>query len=286
MKRSFLTEASTDFENDFELEFNDSSSNELEERDNEFELADQELGDVQNEYENIEGEFESDDRELEDNNYEYANTDSESSDWLNNEYDGSEREYEDRIYAALSGEYESSYEMEQEIDKVLYEMEMDYFFNPFKKLKGLKNLAKKIAGNLQSLAKLAGIDVRSLLKNDWVKKGLSLAANAVAPGVGGAIASGLLNSGLLNNEMPSANNLRQQAKQAVQVAKSAYQNMAGLMPTLRSGNIPDQLKRFSRMAFDNAKRKHSIYRGKRKQVIATAPGSIVVVRPDKVVIYS
>lgn len=291
MKRSFLTEASTDFENDLELEFSDSSSNELEERDNEFEFEDQELEHVQNEYESIESEFETDDLEMEDSNYEYENADNESGNWLNSEYDGRENEYENRIYAALSGEYESSYEMEQEIDNVLRDMEIEYFWNPIKKAKSfLKKHKDKIlkaagsflpAGTLQNIVKLAGGDLRGLLKSDLFKKGLSFAANAVAPGVGGALASGLLNS-----EVGSVNNARTQAKQAVNVAKSAFQNMTQLLPSLQKGNIPKQISSFSKQALSGAMQRHSPYKGRTKKTVLIPPGSIVVVKQDRVNIYS
>jgi hypothetical protein len=294
MKRSFLTEVSPDFENEFELELEDNTNSEFEDTNNEFELADQEFEDMQNEhedYENIEGEldqeFENPEQEFEDTSNEYSYTNNESRNWLS-ENGSMDREYEDRIYSALSGEYENSFEMEQEIDRVLYEMEMDYFWGSAKKLwnkhkKKLLGLAKNFVpgGTLLNLAKLAGGDLRSILKSDLFKKGLSLAANAVAPGVGGAIAGSLL-----NNEMPSANNLRNQAKQAVQIARSAYQNMAGLVPMLNTGNIQGQLNNFSRQALNSALRRNSIYKGKKKRVIQIMRGSIVVVRPDKVVIYS
>jgi hypothetical protein len=290
MKRSFLTEVAPDFENEFELDLEDNTNSEFEETNNEFELADQEFEDIENEhedYENMEGEFESPEAEFEDTSNGYGNTNGESQNWLS-EDSSLDREYEDRIYAALSGEYENSFEMEQEIDRVLYEMEMDYFWGSAKKFwnkhkNKLLGVAKNFVpgGTLLNLAKLAGGDLRGILKSDLFKKGLSLAANAVAPGVGGAIAGSLL-----NNETPAANNLSAEAKQAVQTAKSAYKNMAGLIPSLQPGNIPDQLRRFSRQALMGAKKRQNIFKGKRKQVIPITTGSIVVVRPNKVVIYS
>jgi hypothetical protein len=292
MKRSFLTEVAPDFENEFELDLEDNTNSEFEETNNEFELADQEFEDIQNEqenYENIEGEFEEEfenpEQEFEDTSNAYSNN--ESRNWLG-EDSSLDKEYEDRIYTALSGEYENSFEMEQEIDRVLYEMEMDYFWGSAKKLwnkqkKKLLGVAKNFVpgGTLLNLAKLAGGDLRGILKSDLFKKGLSLAANAVAPGVGGAIAGSLL-----DNETPVVNNLGGQAKQAVQIAKSAYKNMAGLIPSLQPGNIPQQLRRFSSQALMGAKKRQNIFMGKKKQVIPIATGSIVVVRPNKVIIYS
>ena len=108
-----------------------------------------------------------------------------------------------------------------------------------------------------------------------------MAANAYLPGVGGMVAGKLLNS-----ETPSADQARAQAQQAVQVAKDAYQNMAGLMPNLRPGNIPNQINNLSKQALTMAKNKHSGYRRRNKQVIPRTPNSVVVVKPNRIIIYS
>lgn len=286
MKKNFLADSSSDFENEFELEQGDYTNNEFE--DNEFELGDEESGIADNEFENIEEEFETDDEsDYEDGDHEFEDSEMETRSWLG-EYGSSDHEYEERIYGALSGEYESSYEMEQEIDRVLYEMEMDYFWKSAKKLwnkhkKKIIGAAKGFlpSGTLQGIAKLAGGDIRGLLKSDLLKKGLSLAANAVAPGIGGAVAGTLLNS-----ETPNVNNLQNQASQFVQTAKSAYQNMARSIPQLRAGNIPGQIRAFSRRSFNNAVHRSNSYKGKKKQVIPTGAGAFVVVKPGRVIIYS
>lgn len=283
MKKNFLSDGWSDLENEFELELEDSSSQEIQE--GEFELADEEFEDMNNEFENVEGEFEMEAETDYEDDHEFEEPDRESRQWLG---ESNDYEYEDRIYAALSGEYESSYEMEQELDRVLYEMEMDYFWKSAKKLwKKHKNkilgAAKGFlpAGTLQTLAKVAGGDIRSLLKSDLLKKGLSMAANAVAPGVGGVIAGQLLDS-----EVGGANNVRNQAAQFVQTAKNAYQNMAKYIPHLKPGNIPQQISTLSRQAFNNAVQRQNSYRGKKRRVIQTAPGSIVVVKPGRIIIYS
>jgi hypothetical protein len=283
MKKNFLSDGWSDLENEFDLELEDSSSQEIQE--GEFELADEEWGDVNNELESAEGEFEMEAGADYEDDHELEEPDHESRQWLG---ESNDYEYEDRIYAALNGEYESSYEMEQELDRVLYEMEMDYFWKSANKLwKKHKNKILGAArgflpsGTLQTLAKVAGGDIRGLLKSDLLKKGLSLAANAVAPGVGGAIAGSLLDS-----ELGGANNLRNQASQFVSTAKNAYQNMARYIPNLKPGNIPQQLTAFSRQAFHNAVQRQNSYKGKKRHVIPTVPGSIVVVKPGRIIIYS
>ena len=111
-----------------------------------------------------------------------------------------------------------------------------------------------------------------------------MAANVYMPGVGGALAGKLLNS-----ETPNVDQARAQARQAVRVAKNAYQNMVRLIPNLRPGNIPNQISRFSQqsLAMANAKhRDHRNYRGRTKRVIRINANSIVVVKPGRVIIYS
>jgi len=261
---------SEEFEDELENDFSNESNEELE---------------TQDEYE-LDNEYESD------NEYEFEDEqpDSESENYLQ-EYDSREREFEDRIYSALSGEYENSFEMEQEIDRVLHEMEKDYFFGSIKKfikkkagsLGKLSGIAKHFipGGTLASLAKFAGVDVRNLLKSNIFKKLLSTGANFAMPGVGGAIAGKLLNS-----ETPNANNARAHARQTVRVAKDAYRNMAGLIPNLRRGNIPNQISQFSRQALTMAQNKHRDHRGRTKKVIPINSNSIVVVKPGRVIIYS
>jgi len=273
---------SEEFEDELENDFSNESNEELETHD-EYELDNEYESD--NEYE-LDSEYESNDE------YEFEDEqqDSESENYLQ-EYNSRDQEFEHRIYSALSGEYENSFEMEQEIDRVLYEMEKDYFFGGLKKfikkkagsLGNLTGIAKHFfpGGTLASLAKYAGVDVRNLLKSNMFKKLLATGANFAMPGVGGAIAGKLLNS-----ETPNANNARAHARQTVRVAKDAYRNMAGLMPNLRRGNIPKQISQFSRQALTMAQKKHSGYRGRTKKVIRINSNSIVVVKSGRVIIYS
>lgn len=286
MNKDYLSE----FEREFELDDFSSESQSSEEYQDEYENdfsgeSDSEL-DTYNEYElndelDTQGEYE----------FEGEEPDSEMENYLQ-EYNSPDQEYEDRLYSALSGEYESSFEMEQEIDRVLHEMEKDYFFGGIKKflkkkvgsLGKLSGIAKQFipGGTLAALTKFAGGNLRNLLKSDLIKKGLSMAANAYLPGVGGMVAGKLLNS-----ETPNADQVRAQATQAVAVAKDAYRNMAGLIPNLRPGNIPNQINNLSRQALTMAKNRHSGYRGRRnKQVIPRNPNSVVVVKPNRIIIYS
>ena len=255
------TDMSDEFEDEFENDFSNESNDELETQD-EYELND---------------EYESNDE------YEFdgEQPDSEFENYLQ-EYNSPDQEFEDRIYSALTGEHESSFEMEQEIDRVLHEMEVEYFWKSAKKLwnkhkKRIMPFAKNLipGGTLASLAKYAGGDIRGLLK-----KGVTMAANAYLPGVGGVVAGKLLNS-----ETPTNNN-RAQARQTVRIAKDAYRNMAGLIPNLRPGNVPNQINRFSRQALAMAQKRHSSYKGKSRKVIPIKPNSIVVVKSDRIIIYS
>lgn len=280
----------SEFESEFELDDSVSEYNADSNASSEFESELENDFSGESEYEFESGdESEIDEEGESDEEYEFESLqDSESENYLQ-EYGSPDQEFEDRLYAALSGQYETSYEMEQEIDRVLYEIEDHFFklpkikrfFNKHKKK--LLSVAKSFVpgGTIRQLAKFAGGDLRNLLKSDLFKKGLSMAANAVAPGVGGALAGGLLNS-----EMPNANRARAQAKQAVKVARDAYRNLAGTIPNLRPGNVPNQIHRLSRQALIAAHSRNSVYKGKSRKVIPRSPNSIVVVRPDRIIIYS
>ena len=252
-----ITNLSDEYEDEFENDFSSESNEELE---------------FQDEYElNDEYELESEQSDSEFENYLQEHTPN--------------QEFEDRLYSVLSGEYESSFEMEQEIDRVLHEMEVEYFWKAAKNLwKKHKNkllpLAKTLipGGNLTTLAKYGGSILRGALKNKLVKGALTSVANVYAPGIGGAMVGKLLNS-----ETPAN---RIQAKEAVRIAKDAYRNMAQLVPNLRPGNIPNQIGRLSNQALTMAKKRGSAYQGKTRQVIRRRPDSIVVVRPDRIIIYS
>ena len=282
--KDYLSEFEREFElNDFSSEYggetNVSEEFEEDEFENDFSNESDDEFENQDEYE-LNDEYESNDE------YEFQDeqSDSEFENYLQ-ESNSPDQEFEDRIYSALSGEYESSFEMEQEIDRVLHEMEVEYFWKSAKKFwnkhkKKLMPLAKNLipGGTLASLAKFAGGDVRGLLK-----KGLTMAANTYLPGVGGVIAGKLL-----NNETP-VNDARAQAAQLVQVAKNTYQNTARLIPNLRPGNIPQQISRLSQQGLRMAKAQHRnsrSYKGKNKKVIRINANSVVVVKPDRVIIYS
>ena len=248
-----------EFENDFSNESNDEY-----ELDSEFEAND--------EYE-LDSEFETNDE------YEFENEqiDSEMENYLQ-ESGSRDQEFEDRVYAALSGEHESSFEMEQEIDRVLHEMEIEYFWKKYKNK--IMKIAKMtpLGASVSALGKLAGGDVRNFLK-----KGVMMAANTYLPGVGGMIAGKLLNS-----ETAAAKPLRAQAQQVVAVAKDAYRNMGQLMPSIKPGNVPRQINRYSRQAVMMARRRHARRGGvgtSGRRVIRIRPGATVIVKRDRVIIY-
>lgn len=283
-EKDYLSEFEREFENDFSSEYDGemNTSEEFEDEfENDFSNESNDEFETQDEYE-LNDEYESND-EYE---FEGEQPDSEFENYLQ-ESDSPDREFEDRIYSALSGEYESSFEMEQEIDRVLHEMEVEYFWKSAKKFwnkhkKRIMPFAKHLipGGTLASLAKYAGVDVRNLLKSNLFKKALSMGANFAMPGVGGALVGGLL-----NRETPT-NNARAQARQIVQVAKNTFQNTAQLIPNLRPGNIQQQISRFSQQGLRMAKANVRDHRRKNKRVIRIKANSIVVVKPGRVIIYS
>lgn len=196
-------------------------------------------------------------------------------------------DYEERLYNAMNAEYETSYEMEQELDGVLREMELDYFWKPFKKLAGklkapLLNAVKRyVPGGSDAigmLGSLAGGDLRGLLKNGLLKKGLTLAANAVAPGAGGMLAGALL-----NREEESFGSLRQDAAKYAGIAKNAYASLANALPNLKPGNIPAQIRALSKNVLGQAVQGGAPARRNIRE-IALPPGASVTVYSNRVVI--
>ena len=264
MNNDYMSEFESEFEvSDFSSEY-DGETNEEYEDEFESDLSNESNDEFDSEFESND-EFEFEDNET-DSEFEFENYLQESR--------SPDQEFEDRLVTALSGEFENSFEMEQEIDRVLHEMEVEYFWKAAKNLwKKHKNKIMPFAkhlipgGTLASLAKLAGGDLRSLLKSGLFKKGLSMAANIALPGVGGAVASGLLNSvGSGEGETPGLNNLRAQARQTVQTAKAAFGNLAKTIPGISPGNMPNQIRSVTKHALGTAKRKSSSLKEKREEL--------------------
>ncbi len=263
--------------------------NYLNEFEQEFEL-DRGSGETNDfEFENEDQEWEFEDDNEQDEEFESDNEFENDNEWENDDHEwgggGSpEREYENRLYEALNGDHESAFEMEQSVDRVLYEMEMDYFWKPLKNLwnkhKGkIFKLAKKYipgSGILSTVQKLAGGDIRGFLKN------------AVIQGAGAMIPGGsIIANALTNQEAPvSAGATRPQVRQMVDMAKTAFQNQLRGVTGLRPGaDLKNQIRQLSKQSMANAMRQHgSPYKGMNRQVIPLRPGSIVSVHPDKIII--
>jgi len=230
--------------------------------------------------------------------YEYE----EDGEYGDEEYDG-DNEYEDemeswdmpneqayanRLYEAMTNGMDNEFEMEQTIDRVLYEMEQDFFFKRFKKL-GKKflqttggRLVKKLAQNspwgivATGLSKVARGDIKGAIKgvlnNDLVKQAVSM-----MPG-GGAIAKGMdVANQLIEGETPAIS--KTTAQQAVQLAKGSYTNLAKNMAQMSNVN---QLKDMGRDAVKKAADSMNNNRkGMRKTQIPLKPGAIVTVHAGK-----
>lgn len=270
-----------EFEQEFELDSESAGSNDQEwandnhEQDQEWEFEDDREQDQESDYE--------DDREFE-NEFEWG-SDSEAD---NQEWGGGyspDREYENRLFEALNGDHENAFELEQNVDRVLYEMEMDYFWKPLKRLwnkhKGkIFSLAKKYipgAGVLDTIQKLAGGDLRGFLKG------------AVLQGAGALIPGGsIIANALSNQETPLANGVsRAQVRQTVQTVKTAFQNQLRGVTKLQPGaDLKSQVRQLSRQSMSAAIRQHgSPFKGTHRRVIRLRPGSIVSVHPDRIIIH-
>jgi len=256
-----------EFEQEFELD--NGSADEMTNYEAEFSNNDQEWEFEEDHEQDGEFEFE------EDHEYE------EDREWLGGSRDN---EFESRLYEALNGDHEDAFEMEQNVDRVLYEMEMDYFWKPLKSLwnkhKGkIFNLAKKYipgSGILNTVQKLAGGDIRGFLKNAIIQ-----GAGAFVPG------GSIIANALTNQETPAGGNVnRQQVRQMVDMAKTAYQNqLRGVTNLNPRGDLKSQIRQLTRQSLASAVRHHgSPFKGMDRQVIRLRPGSVVTVHPDRIII--
>lgn len=269
----YLSEFEQEFESDDYVSENEHSDYLSEFNDEEFELEDLE-----------ENEWETDDADSE---YEYEEYEAEA--WEHSP----EQEYENRLYGVLHSGMNNEFEMDQEVDRILHEMEQDFFFGKLKRM-GRKflnsaggQLAKKLARNspwgvaLGALSKVARGDIKGAIKG-VVNNDLLRHAAGFLPG-GSLISKGMDVAGALaDNETPGIS--RAQARQAVQFAKSAYGHLANNMPRARS---IEHLRGLGKAAVRKAREelRANSTKGKKKTRIPLDPGSIVTVHPTHINIW-
>lgn len=268
INRNYLSE----FEREFELD------DELENPPGFDSLAD-EASDIDSEYEYDEEEDLEYGEEEVDNEYE-----NETEPWDME----ADQDYTNRLYEAMRDGVDNEFEMEQTIDRVLYEMEQDFFFKKLQKA-GTKflrtsggKLVKKVVKNspwgiaAKALSKVARGDIKGALKgvlnNDLVKQAVSM-----MPG-GGAISKGMdVANKLIEDETPGVS--KENAQRAVQLAKHAYGNLAKNMAQMTSLNqLKDMGKNSVKKAAEDMKNHR---KGMRKTQIPLKPGSIVTVHAGK-----
>lgn len=256
-----MRRGTSDLEQEFELEFGDISAadrlGELEDTDEEFEFDD-ETGD--GDRESADDEFEGFDEEFEDS------SDSEAG-----------SEYVEQFLELASRTYESETELDESVNRVLGEMEREYFWGKLKSLakKGLRsgvgrliNTAKKMATSHPLFKSLQGL---TSLHRKGLRGLLGQVANAAisATPYGGAINTAMK---ALNFQPGGATQQRESWENFVSVAREAYEDLAENLnettPTIASAQ--DQANR----SLTNALRKHRGGRGKgaRRRVIRLRPG--------------
>jgi hypothetical protein len=273
----------------------DMNSDNLSEFEREFELDD-ELENTsgfdgfadESAYADSEAEYEYDEEEdMEYGNEEYSE-ESEFEDEMESWDRSNEQAYANRLYEAMTNGIDNEFEMEQAIDRVLYEMEQDFFFKKFKKL-GSKflqtaggRLVQKLAKNspwgivASGLSKVARGDIQGAIKgvinNDLVKQAVSM-----MPG-GGAIAKGMdVANQLMEGETPGVS--KASAQKAVDLAKKSYSHLAKNMAQMTSVNQVNSMgKDAVKKAADDMKNHR---KGMRKTQIPLKPGAIVTVHAGK-----
>ena len=275
----YLSEFEQEFELDYSLSANEQSDFMGEFDENEFELENSE-----DSHASLKNEW-----ELEEEEYEYDDADADAEAW---EYPP-EQEYENRLYNVLNSRMDNEFEMDQEVDRILNEMEQDFFFKKLKSIgKQFLNSAggqfvKKIAKNsplgtaIGALSKVARGDIKGVIKA-VVNNGLLKHAAGFLPG-GSLISKGMdIVSKLENNQIPGIS--RDQLGRAVQFAKSAYGHLANEMPQVRS---VEHLRSMGKVAIKKAREELSSnpMRGKKKTRIPLEEGSIVTVHPTHINIW-
>lgn len=223
--------------------------------------------------------------EMSDDN-EFESDDQAYEDWSDSNGERArEREFEDRLYQALNSGVDNEFELEMELNRVLHEMEQDYFFGSFKRLinKHGPGVLKKIAGSAPFGKAMKAISKhgRGLIRRAMDSQLLKSAAQFI-PGAGPVISKGMDIAGqMMNSEVAGVS--RAQVQQAVQVGKQAYQNLAGDLVKMRDPNtLPD----LGKQALQRAVATHgNQFKGKKKTVFPLRIGSIVTVHPHQVVIW-
>lgn len=268
-ENNYLNEFEQEFELDDELEQGNPSDYHAQEYDGEQEDGFESEGDDEYLME-ADDEFETDDQEFEA--------------WDAQGGYNRNREYENRLYETLNSGYDNEFEMEQEVNRVLHEMEQDYFFGSvgkwLKKRGG--GILKTVAGNTPLGAAVKAISapmrgrIRSLLKNK-----LFQTAASFIPGAGPIVSKAMDVVGNMDSETPAATS-RNQVRQAVQVGQKAYQNLADDLTRARN---PRQLQQAGKNAWNRAVRDHRSasatppVAGRQQRNIRIRPGSHVVVYP-------
>lgn len=262
----------------------------LSEFEQEFELDDNEFESTDDSNEYAESEWESDEEyEAEaDEEFEFEIEDSEGETWSYSP----EQEYENRLYEVLNSGMNNEFEMEQEIDRVMYEMEQDFFWKKLKSMGSkflkstggqmIKKLAQKtpFGAAIGALSKVARGDIKGALKG-VLNNGMLKHAVGFLPG-GSLVSKGMDIAGkLMNNETPGIS--RAQVGQAVQLAKSAYGHLAN---DLAKTNNPAYLRSLGKTSMRKAMGgMHSPTKGKSKRRIPLEPGSVVTVHPTHINIW-
>jgi len=252
----------SDLEREFELEFGDISVTdrlgELEDADEEFEgFDDQETVDDEEFQLDEELEFEA--------------------------YGASSDKYVDRFMELASQSYESELELDESVERLLGEMEREYFWGALKKVarRGLragvgklisqaKHLAKShpLYRSLQGLTSLHRRGLRGLL-------GQLASAAASATPYGGAINAAMK----APNFQPGAPQQEREAwENFVNVSKDAYQNLAANISETESiGGAQDQAARALSDAISKHRGNVSGSRGDGRRIIRLRPGEKVTI---------
>jgi hypothetical protein len=266
---------------------------------------DQQMSEMEREFElemdnDFEFEMENSDEEFEDTDYEsddeFEFEDYEDEPQSEFEWSGGNSDYGERFYELSQREFESETEVDEAVDRLLTEMENEFFWGGI--LKKAKNAAMGLAKKGMALAKKAGINLPSLdaLKSmlgplsGLLKGNLgalikpALKAALAAHPAGAALLPALKGLGFETGEDMDGN--REAYNRYADVAREAFESLAESVN--QNADNPLEASRLATNAFQKSLRKHQIRRDhrtivgggrgkKRVRRIYAAPGEVIVV---------
>lgn len=207
------------------------------------------------------------------------------------EFEAKIQEYTEKLYELTEREFESELELDTEVDRVLYEMERDFFFKGlWKKIKqGGKQLIKAgvgLAKNLPIMQVVKGVTSLARGNLKGLLKPLMKTALGFIPGVGpiASMAAGplvdMVGSKFGFEVSQDKGKNKAQLEKAVRISATAYDNLAKNLD--KNVTDPKEASRLAAASFysalDKAKAKIPVSMKKGCRVINIKRGDCIIIK--------